>query len=377
MYHQNINSNIFVCNPHPQIIFNKSLIILKYALEGESAYYQLARLYLHGEDVLSEHLRTSSTRNLNSIIQKLLQGSVPMISKTKFLMWKYKIPYLFNERKTKYCWQDLLSEAAGSLFKASQCPSVGYAKAQLTLCQSYEDGTNGFSKNTVISRDWCVIAAKQNLPKAIYKLGKLKLILNPAYFDPSESLNKDAVCYIKDAALKGDAEAQNMLGILYFYGHKVSQILSKERKYAAMHWIGHAAIQDNANAKFNLQVLFEKSYVKNIKNLNYSSKDYLQEKEIKSSKIFSRARSKTIEWVDADVATAIQTNRLRVKKEKNKIGQYATPAFWLWEKTAILEENKKSTKNFENDDKLLYTSKSDDEVSYFDSNDNEVFVMDN
>lgn len=87
------------------------------------------------------------------------------------------------------------------------------------------------------------IAADQNIPKALFYLGKI--------FFTSHDINK-AIYYLMIAAKKNDPDAQFSLGLLYYEGKYVGYNMNKAIRYFKL-----SADQNNSEAQFNLGQIYD------------------------------------------------------------------------------------------------------------------------
>ncbi len=124
---------------------------------------------------------------------------------------------------------------------------AGYAPAQYQMGQLYYFGAEGLAVDKTRAGAWLLLAAKSGYPDALFAVGRM--------YDLGEGgatadLPK-ALVYYREAAVKGQVEAQTTLATYLYTGDGVPQDLDGARKLFDV-----AAKQGDAEAMFNLGVMW-------------------------------------------------------------------------------------------------------------------------
>ncbi len=160
---------------------------------------------------------------------------------------------VLGEKKSGSEIQELLQKAKGTLFKK------GDAEAQFKLGKTFEEG-QGVAKDLKQAAEWYQRAANQSHGWAQFRLGlmyahgegvpqnvqKASVLLQEcASNGPQYETARQALM-----AVKGDAQAQCRLGLIYANGEGVYQDLKK-----AFEWVEKSVKQGNEGAKLPLSAI--------------------------------------------------------------------------------------------------------------------------
>ncbi|WP_162148418.1 tetratricopeptide repeat protein [Asticcacaulis sp. YBE204] len=124
-----------------------------------------------------------------------------------------------------------------------------YAPAQFALAQLLEDGQPGVPADPKQALAWYSHAAKWNHPGGLYALA--------VAYDTGQGVKADpaqALYFYKEAAVRGHPDAQNAIGTYFYRG---GSLLPKDAPVARK-WFDIAARNGNADAMFNLAVMYMK-----------------------------------------------------------------------------------------------------------------------
>ncbi len=110
----------------------------------------------------------------------------------------------------------------------------GYPPAQLTIAKIYF-----YDKDYYRSFNWAQLAAKHDIPNALTLVGNHYALGTGVKQDDTQ-----AAAWYKEAAMKGDAEAQYWLGEIYYTGRGVERNEAEGKK-----WMMESAKQGFAMAK--------------------------------------------------------------------------------------------------------------------------------
>ncbi|MFT3997147.1 MAG: tetratricopeptide repeat protein, partial [Asticcacaulis sp.] len=124
---------------------------------------------------------------------------------------------------------------------------LGYAPAQYAWAQILDAGQGDIKADPVKARDLYALAARGGHAGAQYQLA--------VAYESGEGVAKNpktALIFYKDAALGGDADAQNAIGTWFYQG---DALLPKDEAVARQ-WFEVAARTGHAEAAFNLGVMY-------------------------------------------------------------------------------------------------------------------------
>tara|TARA_Y100001973_G_C5113624_1_gene288968 strand:+ start:153 stop:887 length:735 start_codon:yes stop_codon:yes gene_type:complete len=124
----------------------------------------------------------------------------------------------------------------------------GNVHAQILLAEQYARG-DGVSRSYEVALSWYSKAASQSHPDALYRMGILMIY---AKKDP-DSISKGEG-FIRDAALKGNINAQYELGIIYLRGKTNINTDYEE----AIRWLKEAAEKEHLPSLNELGYLYAK-----------------------------------------------------------------------------------------------------------------------
>jgi TPR repeat protein len=186
----------------------------------------LARIYLVGWDVPKD---PKQARKWYSLADKI--GHVPA---THIMGTIYKDGFSVEP------------DVKQAVIYYKKAASVGYAPSQYALGEIYYFGDDGNPPDKVKAGAWLLEAAKHKYPDALfavarmYDLGEGGAKVNP----------QTALYYYKEAAIKGQVEAQNVIALAFYTGQGVDKDLPTARK-----WFEKAAEGGSTEAMFNLGVM--------------------------------------------------------------------------------------------------------------------------
>jgi TPR repeat protein len=132
----------------------------------------------------------------------------------------------------------------------TRAATVGYAPSQYAMGEIYYYGENGVPQDKVTAGGALVAAAKNGLPDALYAVGRMYELGEGGAERPDPVR---ALVYYKEAALKGQSDAQNVLAIAFYNGNGVPKNLETARQ-----WFLKAAQSGNPDAMFNLAAMMTK-----------------------------------------------------------------------------------------------------------------------
>ena len=132
---------------------------------------------------------------------------------------------------------------AASYFK--EAAEAGYAPAQFNLAKLYYNGDDGVQQDFKLAGAWFTAAAKTGHAGALFAAGRMYDLGQGVPASP----NKAIVNY-KEAALKGNPDAQSALATYFYTGEVVAKDLATARKLFLA-----AARQGQADAMFNMGVM--------------------------------------------------------------------------------------------------------------------------
>lgn len=136
---------------------------------------------------------------------------------------------------------------ASQIDRLGALANTGNANAELLLALKYLDG-DGVAVNEAEAAKWLERAAKQNLPVAAYRLGRLYEGGHGVPADPVK-----AAQWYEVAAKAGNRKAMHNLAIAFADGAGVQKDL-----VVAAQWFSRAANLGLADSQFNLAVLYER-----------------------------------------------------------------------------------------------------------------------
>lgn len=156
-------------------------------------------------------------------------------------------PYL--DRGMEAFKEERYQDALPDLRKAAD---LGDAEAQYRCALMYLQGM-GVERNGKEGIDWLIKAAKQGHEQARAASGKMFAKNGLAAYN-AEDYQK-AIPLLEKAAMLGNAEAQNLLGLCYGAGKGTEKDCTK-----ALHWYLKAAEQGRPTAQYNCGIYYEKGY---------------------------------------------------------------------------------------------------------------------
>lgn len=197
-------------------------------------------------------------------------------------------PYL--DRGMEAFKEERYQDALPDLRKAAD---LGDAEAQYRCALMYLQGM-GVERNGKEGIDWLIKAAKQGHEQARATSGKMFAKNGLAAYN-AEDYQK-AIPLLEKAAMLGNAEAQNLLGLCYGAGKGTEKDYTK-----ALHWYLKAAEQGYTSAQYNCGLYYREGYG--------TEKD-----EDKAFEWYQKAAAQGHEKAKKE-AEKIQTRREKEKKE--------------------------------------------------------------